>query len=146
MVRNPTKTANARHLCEHLDLIEKHNTVSEFSDAHESPRPTKNKQRGNVDHRTINKDEKLPSKESSNDSLTSSLTLTPKASRDDKSDPVVTADPIIRPVKSDDHGSNQGKIISDSSIHSSDRQSASVANGTRRAKRMMNSPLSPLVI
>ena len=24
MVRNPTKRANARHLCEHIDLIEKH--------------------------------------------------------------------------------------------------------------------------
>ncbi len=26
MVRNPTKRANARHLCAHLDLIEKHGT------------------------------------------------------------------------------------------------------------------------
>eukprot|EP00536_Pseudo-nitzschia_multiseries_P015528 jgi/Psemu1/312254/fgenesh1_kg.904_\ len=29
MVRNPTKKANARHLCEHLDLIEKHRVEEE---------------------------------------------------------------------------------------------------------------------
>mmetsp|Transcript_22561 Transcript_22561/g.53555 ORF Transcript_22561/g.53555 Transcript_22561/m.53555 type:complete len:150 (-) Transcript_22561:1768-2217(-) len=32
MVRNPTKRANARHLCEHVDLIEQHRLVEPNTD------------------------------------------------------------------------------------------------------------------
>lgn len=38
MVRNPTKRANARHLCAHLDLIEKHGTDGDVVVKEESTR------------------------------------------------------------------------------------------------------------
>jgi hypothetical protein len=37
MVRNPTKRANARHLCAHLDLIEKHKYAEDFEDDDDRP-------------------------------------------------------------------------------------------------------------
>ena len=51
MVRNPTKRANARHLCAHLDLIEQHGSTSPVKTDHSDddneiesqPRPSKMK-------------------------------------------------------------------------------------------------------
>lgn len=37
MVRNPTKRANARHLCAHLDLIEKHKYAEDDEDDDDKP-------------------------------------------------------------------------------------------------------------
>lgn len=51
MVRNPTKRANARHLCAHLDLIEQHGSTSpvktddsdDDNEIESQPRPSKMK-------------------------------------------------------------------------------------------------------
>lgn len=45
MVRNPTKRANARHLCAHLDLIEKHGNDDSpvESDEDDTPSPSPKK-------------------------------------------------------------------------------------------------------
>ena len=41
MVRNPTKKANARHLCSHLDLIEQHKNETKSQDKQESASASK---------------------------------------------------------------------------------------------------------
>ena len=65
MIRNPTKRANAKHLCEHLDLIEKHKNekrererkaqsdddTAEMSDDPDSPETVSRSRRGRIPSR-----------------------------------------------------------------------------------------------
>jgi hypothetical protein len=168
MVRNPTKRANARHLCEHLDLIEKHKAASGIGETQESSEPKKKKHRWDDDHKTIDKDQKSTAKGSYNvgTSLRSgsvsrspaidsvirvhdSLPVpaqTPTPTEEEEQNPAVTADPVVTPKKSCDEASSKGITTPHSSTCTSDRQAASVAKGTRRAKKMMNSPVSPLAM
>lgn len=169
MVRNPTKRANARHLCEHLDLIEKHKVASELGGTNESPQPKRKKQRGDDDdHPTIQKDQKLAAKSTSDagtslrhgftggnvasdceirdNSSIASAQHTPTAEIEDKETPTMTVDPWVTPKESHGHESVEGITTPRPSTRSSTRQSANVANGTRRSKKMMTPPLSPLLI
>lgn len=162
MVRNPTKRANARHLCEHLDLIEKHNVASASGEAHDTTEPKQKKQRLDADRKTSCKDQKSPAKTNSNASGTvesPSDPLAPDSARrdcasftspeqatGDQQDPKGSSDPLVTPKMNHEQGINQGMTTTDSSSCCNDGQSPSVASGTRRRAKGISSPLSPLVI
>jgi hypothetical protein len=153
MVRNPTKRANARHLCEHLDLIERHKAaVSVSGSALEDAEPKMKKQRLDLGRRTIHDNPKSRPKAHSDvagnhprscpgSSATDSAGGAdrgrhPSATRapEDGHDPEVPSDPMATSETILEHGNHQGLATSASVPQSSD-----VASGTRSSTRMMTS-------